>query len=210
MAGVEHKIGNVYERRGEWDQAESHLEAALAAIGSSAGERARVYADWSLAAYHRGRVDQAMNLAQQTLAQAEAVHDIHALAQAHNILGILTSKQQKLEEAQHHLERSLALAGELDDLSVRVAALNNLALVCRSSGAIERAIELTEEALALCVSQGDRHREAALQNNLADLFHAAGDSEAAMSHLKQSVSIYAEIGVEAGAYRPEIWKLVEW
>ncbi len=210
LAGVEHKIGNVYERRGEWDQAESHLEAALAAIGSPAGERARVYADLSLAAYHRGRIDQAMDLAQQTLAQAEAVHDIHALAQAHNILGILASKQQKLEEAQHHLERSLALAGELDDLSVRVAALNNLALVCRSSGAIERAIELTEEALALCVSQGDRHREAALQNNLADLFHAAGDSEAAMSHLKQSVSIYAEIGVEAGAYRPEIWKLVEW
>ncbi len=91
-----------------------------------------------------------------------------------------------------------------------MAALNNLALVCRSSGAIERAIELTEEALALCVSQGDRHREAALQNNLADLFHAAGDSEAAMSHLKQSVSIYAEIGVEAGTYRPEIWMLVEW
>ena len=210
LAGVEHKIGNVYERRGEWDQAESHLEAALAAIGSSAGERARVYADWSLAAYHRGRIDQAMNLAQQTLAQAEAAHDIHALAQAHNILGILASKQQKLEEAQHHLEQSLALAEELDDLSVRVAALNNLALVCRSSGAIERAIELTEEALALCVSQGDRHREAALQNNLADLFHAAGDSEAAMSHLKQSVSIYAEIGVEAGTYRPEIWMLVEW
>jgi len=154
LAGVEHKLGNVYERRGEWDQAESHLEAALAAIGSPAGERARVYADWSLAAYHRGRIDQAMNLAQQTLGQAEAAHDIHALAQAHNILGILASKQQKPEEAQHHLERSLALAEELDDLSVRVAALNNLALVCRSSGAIERAIELTEEALALCVSQG--------------------------------------------------------
>jgi len=69
---------------------------------------------------------------------------------------------------------------------------------------------LTQDALALCVSQGDRHREAALHNNLADLFHAAGNSEAAMSHLKQAVSIYAEIGVEAGAVRPEIWKLAEW
>src|SRR5258707_1910775 len=125
LAGVEHKLGNVYERRGEWDQAESHLEAALAASGSPAGERARVYADWSLAAYHRGRVDQAMNLAQQTLAQAEAAHDIHPLAQAHNILGILATKQPKPEEAQHHLERSVALAEELDDPSVRVAALNN-------------------------------------------------------------------------------------
>jgi hypothetical protein len=31
-----------------------------------------------------------------------------------------------------------------------------------------------------------------------------------MSHLKQAVSIYAEIGVEAGTVQPEIWKLVEW
>jgi tetratricopeptide (TPR) repeat protein len=212
LANVEHKIGNVYERRGEWDQAESHLEAALAAIeeGGPSGERARIYADWSLAAYHRGQVDQAMNLAEQALGQAEAAHDVQALAQAHNIVGMLASKQQKLEEAQHHLEQSLALAEELNDPSVRVAALNNLALVCRTGGAIERAIKLTQDALALCVSQGDRHREAALHNNLADLFHAAGNSEAAMSHLKQAVSIYAEIGVEEGTVRTEIWKLADW
>jgi len=125
-------------------------------------------------------------------------------------LGILASKQQKPGEAQYHLEHSLALAEELDDLGVRVADLNNLALVCKSNGEIERAMMLTQEALALCVSLGDRHREAALHSNLADLFHAAGNSEAAMSHLKQCVSIFAEIGVEAGTMRPEIWKLVEW
>jgi tetratricopeptide (TPR) repeat protein len=231
LANIEHKLGNVYERRGEWDLAESHFEAALNAFGERGGwreesgglfeggreartgpdgERARVYADWSLAAHHRGEITQALNLAQQALNLAEAAHDTRALSQAHNILGILASKQQKLEEAQDHLERSLALAKELDDSSVRVAALNNLALVCRSNGEIERATLLTQEALALCVSQGDRHREAALLSNLADLFHAAGDSTAAMSHLEQSVSIYAEIGVEAGTMRPEIWKLVEW
>jgi hypothetical protein len=31
-----------------------------------------------------------------------------------------------------------------------------------------------------------------------------------MAHLKQAVTIYAEIGVEAGALRPEVWKLTEW
>jgi DNA-binding SARP family transcriptional activator len=212
LANVEHKLGNVYERRGEWDFAESHFEAALDAFGDEDqdGERARVYADRSLAAHHRGKIAQALNLAQQALNLAEAAHDTRALAQAHNILGILASKQQKPGEAQYHLERSLALAEDLNDLGVRVAALNNLALVCKSNGEIERAIMLTQDALALCVSQGDRHREAALHSNLADLFHAAGNSEAAMSHLKLSVSIFAEIGVDAGTMRPEIWKLVEW
>ena len=212
LANVEHKLGNIYERLGEWELAQSHYETALDIFGrmGSEGERAKVYADWSLAAHHRGQIGQALNLAQQALNLAESAQDTRALAQAHNILGILTSKQQKPEEAQHHLEQSLALAEELNDLSVRIAVLNNLALVCKSHGEIERAITLTQDALTLCESQGDRHREAALYSNLADLFHASGNSEAAMSYLKRSVSIFAEIGVDVGTMRPEIWKLVEW
>jgi Tfp pilus assembly protein PilF len=68
---------------------------------------------------------------------------------------------------------------------------------------------LTQKALDLCASQSDRHRQAALHNNLADLLHAAGQPEVAMAHLKQAVAIFTEIG-EAGAWQPEIWKLVEW
>ena len=91
-----------------------------------------------------------------------------------------------------------------------MAALNNLALVYSAGGELEQARALTETALGLCKSQGDRHREAALHNNLADLLHAAGQFEAAMAHLKQAVTIFAEIGAEAGTLQPEIWKLVEW
>ena len=47
----------------------------------------------------------------------------------------------------------------------------------------------------------------------ADLVYGivrADKAEAAMSHLRQAVTIFAEIGVEAGSMQPEIWKLVEW
>ena len=52
----------------------------------------------------------------------------------------------------------------------------------------------------------DRHRD----NHLADLLHAADRSDEAMAHLKQAVTIFAEIGVEASTLQPEIWKLSEW
>lgn len=212
LANVEHKLGNVYERLGEWDLAESHYETTLHIFGQvgSEGERAKVYADWSRAVHHRGQIERAINLAKQALDLAEEAQDTRALAQVHNILGILASNQQKPEEAQHHLEQSLALAEELNDMSIRIAVLNNLALVCKSYGEIKRAITLTQDALALCESQGDLHREAALYSNLADLFHEYGNAEVAMSYLKQSVSIFADIGEEVGIMRPEIWKLVEW
>ncbi|HEY7350401.1 MAG TPA: AAA family ATPase [Ktedonobacterales bacterium] len=212
LAGIEHKLGAVYERRGDWELAESHFEAALAALGETGATETRssVYADWSRTAHHRGETSRALELARQALDLAEVAQERRALAQAHNILGILTSSQGDLIQAQRHLEESLALAEQLNDQSARVAALNNLALVCRTSGAIDRAIELTKTALALCAAQGDRHREAALHNNLADLLHSSGRTEDAMPHLKQAVSLYAEIDLEAGALQPEIWKLTEW
>jgi DNA-binding SARP family transcriptional activator/Tfp pilus assembly protein PilF len=211
LAAIEHKLGAVYMRRGEWAHAQSHLEAAAAATAEgSAGLRARIYADWSLTAQRRGQPDAARELAGQALALAETASDARALAQAHNMLGVLASSRGDLEGAQRHLERSLTLAEELQDPGARAAALNNLALAYGASGATARAVELAEAALALCVAQGDRHREAALHNNLADLLHAAGDATAAMSHLKRAVSIYADIGIEAGTVQPEIWKLTEW
>jgi tetratricopeptide (TPR) repeat protein len=93
---------------------------------------------------------------------------------------------------------------------MRAAAANNLALAAREGGDLDQAQAWTEEALALSVTQGDRHREAALHNNLADLLHLRGRSQEAIPHVKAAVSIYAEIGVEAGSVRPEIWKLTEW
>ncbi len=214
LAALEHKLGNVYDRRGEWDLAESHFHAALAANGAHdpSAERARLYADWSRTAHHRGQTDHAHELAARALEQAEAAGDSRALAQAHNILGLLASRQGAFAQARVHLEHSLRLAEVLRDPDARVAALNNLALACREDGDLPRALALTEEALAQCVSLGDRHREAALHNNLADLLHGLGQAEAAMQHLKQAAKLFAEVGAETGerAWQPEIWRLTEW
>ena len=209
---MEHKLGTVYERRGAWEQAESHYEAALRVLGEagSVNERAKLYADWSLTAYRQGQIGKALELARQALNLAETAHDTLALAQVHNILGILASKQGDLEEARRHLEESLRLAEDLHEPGIYTAALNNLAQACNAEGEIDRAITLTEKALALSLSQGDRPHEAALHSKMADLLHAQDRSEAAMAHLKQAVSIYAEIGVEAETVQPEIWKLSEW
>ena len=106
---IEHKLGGVYLRRGAWELAEGHFERALQALqdeGSAAnGVRARVLADWSLAAYRRGDVQRAVDLANQALALAGEGQDRRALAQAHNMLGILASHSGDLQAARGHLER---------------------------------------------------------------------------------------------------------
>lgn len=211
-ARLDCKLAGVYARRGEWELSESHIVDALDAWGEDgpAGDRARALADLSLIARHRGRLDQAADLAREALDLATEAGDARALAQAHNVLGMLANGQRQFDQALEHLVRSLSLAERLDDATIRIAALNNLSLVHAARGDAQTARALAETALQLCATHGDRHREAALYNNLADLLRASGDLEGAMAHLKTAVVIFAEIGAEAGTPQPEIWKLTEW
>jgi len=217
IARLAHKLGNIYHWLGEWEQAESYFQASADSMPEDGdpGARARLYADWSLTLHQRSQPDRACNMAYQALKLAEQAGDTPALAQAHNILGILARNQDELPEAIRHLDRSLALAETMQDLSARIAALNNLSLAHAASQNLDQAIGYARQALGYCIQLGDRHREAALLNNLADLYHAAGDEEQAMIHLKQAVAIFSEVGGERygeGASRtnPEIWKLTEW
>jgi DNA-binding SARP family transcriptional activator len=206
LGRLEHKLGNVLLRSGDPAAAEAHFAAALESLGQDdAALRARVLADRSLARHREGDDEAAARLAHEALVVAEGTGDTLALAQVHNILGILATG----DVAVSHLEASLGHAERSGDVGARVAARNNLALAEGARGNIARALEHGREALRLCSLQGDRHREAALENNLADLLHAGGQSEAAMAHLKRAVALFAEVGEEPLA-QPELWRLVEW
>ncbi len=211
LGPIEHKLGEVHHRRGEWERAEARFRAALDETGADRRAlRARIQADLALTLQRAGRLDAAGALASEALEMAQATEDVRAQAQAHNMLGVLARSAGRLEPARVELERSLALARELADDPAQAAALNNLALVRRDAGALDEALELTESALSLCAAYGDRHREAALENNLADLHHAEGRADEAMTHLKRAVALFSEVGADEATRLPEIWKLVSW
>ncbi|MGH2584212.1 MAG: tetratricopeptide repeat protein, partial [Dehalococcoidia bacterium] len=212
LPAIEHKIGGLYLRMGAWTLAEEHFSAALAGhtAADREGDMARALADRSLAAHRQGKTAEATDLAERARVLAEHAQDREAIAQTHNILGILASSSGDLGGALAHLNLSLEQADQMEDAGARVAALNNLALVRRALHEIDQARALTDQALALCVRQGDRHREAALRNNLADLLQESGQVEESMAQLKQAVTIFAEIGADREAPEPEIWKLFEW
>ena len=212
---IEQKIGQVYLRRGQWELAACHFEAALFDLDAMPLEQhkafeARVRADLSLVFYHRGLIDQASSLADEALTLAEAGDDPLALAQTQNLLGILARSEQQYKKALGHLEQSLSYTLQLDNPQGQIAALNNLALAQADLGDTQAALETISRAIDESLLLGDRHLEAALRSNYADILRAAGDTEAAIQQLKQAAVIFAEIGQSAENWEPEIWKLVEW
>jgi DNA-binding SARP family transcriptional activator len=196
---LEHKLGGVHERRGEWELADRHYEDALA-LGADA---AVVGCDRSRVAWRSGDVEHARTLGFQALDLAQAAGASAAAAQANNILGLLGCGRE-------YLERSLELAAGLPHPGVHIAALNNLARDLAASGELERAEKLLYLALAQCEREGDLHHQAAIRNNLADVLHRAGDRDAAMVELKLAVTAFATIGGEDELLYPGIWSLAEW
>ena len=211
MAGIEHQLGKVHARRGRWDQAETHLAAALAAVGEDdPGRRSAILADRSAIAHRRMDPVAAERAANEALEIATAAADRAAMARANNVLGMIARRNRDLPRARTHLERALASTGPDSDPALRIGALNTLAFVASDGGDRAAAIDLTREALVLCERVGDRHGQAALENNLADLLHAVGRGDEAMEHLKRAVAIFADVAGEPDEPEPEIWKLVEW
>jgi predicted ATPase len=209
---IEHKLGTIHQRQGEWQLASCHYQAALEGLAdsNSSSLKARIYADWCLAAQESGDSDHARELIQQAISNAEISPDPLALAQVYNIFGILDRDQRNYKQAIKHLNMSLDIATADRDLSLQIAALNNLSLVHADQLDYDHAISLAQSGLDLCRQVGDLHHQAALENNLADYYHASGQQEKAMTHLKQAVVIFAEIGEDGASTRPEIWKLTEW
>ncbi|MFN8622453.1 MAG: AAA family ATPase [Chloroflexota bacterium] len=223
VGALEHRIGIVHARRGDWSRAETHLGAALDAT-SDRGSRARILADRSAVAERLGDRVEARRRAVDALALAMDAGDAVGAARARGLLGMLDRRagdllagRRELEAAVAALERAatrhadgggIAPPDEAD--RVRVGVLNSLALVLGELGDADAGIARAGQALATCTRIGDRHRQAAIENNLADLCHAAGRAEEALDHLARAVALFAEIGGRPGELEPEIWKLVEW
>ena len=202
---LEHKVGQVYLRRGDWELALHRF--ALAEQGWGDAAASQLYLDWSYTVYRQGDIAAASRLAQT--AQQRAT-DVIAQANSHNILGILARRQGNTGEAHDHFQASRKLSQQHNLLDAHIAALNNLALLAAADENYLNGQALLETALDLCLTWGDRHWQAALHNNLADLFHRMGQEDVAMTQLKQSVTIYAELGRDGEMWQPEVWKLTEW
>jgi tetratricopeptide (TPR) repeat protein len=211
LARIRYKQGEVCERSGDLEGAQTHFSAGLDvlhdglldAVGAS-----RLFAAWSRACLHGGDPDCALKLVNKALELAG--DNSPALMQAHNVAGMLARSTEDYRSARQNLETSLKLAEESGDPLARAAAMNNLALVMVDQDDMEKALELAHAALSISQKLGDRHREAALLNTLADISHHAGRAEQAMDYLKQAVAIFAEIGQSSATLQPEIWKLTEW
>lgn len=203
-------LARAHRRLGNFALATAHLDDAG---GGRDPERAGVEVERALIADRTGDGKMARRHAEAALAIARELGEPLALAQAHNLCGLLARHRGQSAQARRHLAAALEIAGTLDQPAARMASLNNLALLEMADGALDVAEARLRQALTLAVATRDRHHEAALRNNLADVLNAAGRRDEAISEVARSATILAELGgLAAGGDGPsaEVWRLVDW
>ena len=208
LSAVEQKLGNVYSRLGDWQAADSYLEAALTTADDLA--RVGVLSDLAVNGYRSHRRSDSVDLADEALSLAHVVGNPTAIARASNVAGLLARSSGDLAGSVARFEASRDLAEAASDEAMLIAALNNLGLVHGDLAEHEKAERLLEAALTRCRAIGDRHREAALLSNLGDAQFALGRQDDAAASVKRSAQIMSEIGVDGDTLIPEVWKLTEW
>jgi len=190
--------------RGDFDRAGALADAALAALGPSAGPLARLRADWAHAVirFHRGDLPQALARTDQCLAdygrlgaRADAVQDLGVicLCYAGWALWQLGEPDRALQQAQ----AAVALARRLAHRFGLGQALGFLAVVHHFRGETAAGLDAADAALAVCEAGGfavwGAHARV-LQGRLRVARGAPGDLDAGVQALAQGHALWAATG----------------
>jgi tetratricopeptide (TPR) repeat protein len=191
-------------RRGELDQAMTHLEEA-AGLTVSPGftdlDRAEVVFLVGVVRYSESRIGDALVLFDEALVLAESADatgdrlrsDIfHWRARCHR-------RNRDWVAAEEDVERALELAEASGEARRTADALFQASLVAQRQGRWVLARTQAERSRALFEDLGDRAAAARLLNNLAGLEHLLGDAPRATALLEEAFAIFVELDLPVDA-----------
>jgi tetratricopeptide (TPR) repeat protein len=150
---------------------------------------------WFLALLRLGRLDEAMQRAQETLKRDRAAGNRKEECRTLTAMGLIAHEQREPAAAQQYLLEALVIAREIKDPSLEARALNNLA---RSEEAVNRnyalAMQYYEQSYKIAREIGDRNAESFTLSNLGFAAGLQGDFVNARLFHEQALVAAREIG----------------
>ncbi|MFP8890670.1 tetratricopeptide repeat protein [Natrialbaceae archaeon A-CW2] len=201
-------LGNIAYKRGEYDDAITHLEAGLA-LAQDRGDGISEFdyhrylglTNWRLGAYDDGR-----DHLETCIELARSLDAPWLEGKAQTALGGIAWAQGQYERARASNEFQIERARETGDLNGEATSINNLGVIARVLGAYDRATTRHEEALAIARDKGFRSIEAHCLNNLGHVASDRGSLQEATAFHKAALDIGREID-RATHCGESLWRL---
>lgn len=190
------KLGEVLQLVGQWTEATTWFEDALALARQSGNLRWRAWCQSTIGEHLRkqGLFDKAEMRLNRSLANFEELQDDAGVAQVLHYSGTLAAQRGDYDSSRTLYERSLQMRRQQKDLKNISSTLNNLGIIARYQSNFDEARELYEESLSLRQQIGDNWAVAVSLNNLGLLALHVGDLDSARQYLQESVTQQRTIG----------------
>jgi tetratricopeptide (TPR) repeat protein len=191
-----HSLGSVNGRLGNYEQARTQLEQALA-IREELGDResqARTANNLATVYERLGRYGDAADCYRRALNTAHASSDQATEGMVLGNLALVNYRLGKYHEARDCHQQALGIFRQLGDRALEGVELSNLGALYARMGQYSQAVEHGLRALAVSIEVGDRGAEGAACGNLGAAYTALGDHAAAHRYLERALTIHRDLG----------------
>jgi tetratricopeptide (TPR) repeat protein len=192
------KQTRVERRRGHYSNALRRASLGLRAISGmsdaeAAAVRAQLQTRYALCRVSQGRYADARRWAERGLAEAEAVHELEAQAQAHLVLHAVAVASGGSRGEQHG-EAALHIFEQLGDLTGQAHMLNNIALQRSAEGRWPDALLMFKRAAETFRRIGDASNAANADYNRAEVLVRQGRLDEALPLLENTLRVARAVG----------------
>lgn len=190
------RLGQVFEVMGQWSDAHTRYDQALARADQLGEQRLKAQAQALIGELLRkqGQYAQARPWLEEAQAGYTALGDQAGVAQALHFMGLLNMHQGNYDAAREYYEASLAIRRTLNDQLMMGSLLSNLSIVAYHQGDAERAWHICNESLALRRAVGNKLWIANSLGNLGMLAFEAGRYNEAHDLMSEALALERVVG----------------
>jgi class 3 adenylate cyclase/tetratricopeptide (TPR) repeat protein len=194
------KLTRLEQRRGHYSNALRRASLGLRAIRGATGPeagaaRANLQARYAWLRVYQGRYADARRWAERGVTEAEAAHELNALAKAHAVLHAVEIASGG-PDAELHGETALRIFERLGDLTEQAHVLNNMGAHRFAEGRWPDALLMFTRAAETHRRLGDAPNAAYADYNRAEVLVRQGRSDEALPLLQNTLRVARAVGFE--------------
>ncbi|MCL4395861.1 MAG: tetratricopeptide repeat protein [Chloroflexi bacterium] len=198
LAELMRRIGRVYERRGEYADAQRWLDDSIAELdrepsAAHTEERARILNDIGWVCYRRGQFDQAYQWRMRSLELIENTDHYGETASAYAGLVALYTRRGDWANAVAYGEKGLRLREMIGDTFGVSQSHTSLGAIAGEQCDWDRALHHFEQALEIKTRIGDIGGISRLNSNIGFLFLEKGEAARALQYCQRALEIAEKI-----------------
>ena len=193
-------VAGVYWQQSRYQQADDHLQQALALFRQTGDRVGEAGALSNLGVIHaaQGRYQEAGTLNAQALDIYRQAGDLSGEMRCLSEFGNTEERQGRYQQAARHHYQSLAIARRIGDRYAECSALINFGTVWMRQGDLPQAAGYLGQALALCPETSDRSQQAEALTRTGDVRLREGRPREACDRFQEGLALYQEIGDRSG------------